>query len=435
MKKQSINIGMLGLGTVGSGVQRLISDNYNEIFAKTGVEIDLKAALVRNVDKQRVVDGLHEKAQLALTTDPDLILNDPDIDIIVEVMGGIEPAKSYIEQALQKGKYVVTANKDLIAQQGAELFKLAKSYNRSIYYEASVGGGIPLIRPLKNCLAANNVKSLMGIINGTTNYILTQMTLYEKDFSVALSEAQDKGFAEQEPSSDLEGRDAAYKLAILASLAFNSKIDINQVYTESITEVSVRDIMYAKQLGFIIKLLAMGDETDDGLKLRVHPTLVPTGHPLASVQNEFNALFLEGDAVGEVMFYGRGAGSMPTASAVTADIIEVIRCLNNQVENGVIETSYTTKPIVPMDEQVSKFYLRLKATDQSGVFGSVATEFGKEGVSLDLIIQNQREQGIAEIVLVTHDVVEAKFYRALENIKRITSIRNISNVIRVLERG
>ncbi len=435
MQRQVMNIGLLGLGTVGSGVLQLITNNRWEITAKTGVKTQVTKALVRSLDKERPILNQYKNTGLELTTDPAEILNDPDIDIVVEVMGSVKTAKDYISQALKNGKYVVTANKDLIAQHGYELFTLAKKHQRSIYYEASVGGGIPLIRPLKNCLAANKIQSLMGIINGTTNYILTQMTLYEKDFATALAEAQAKGFAEQEPSSDLEGRDAAYKLAILASLAFSSRINVNQVYTESINEISVRDIMYAKQLGFVIKLLAIGEETTDGLTLRVHPTLVPTNHPLASVQNEFNALFLEGDAVGEVMFYGRGAGSMPTASAVVADIIEVVRSINHEVRNGSIETTYTAKPVIPMQEQTSKFYLRLKAADQSGVFGSVATEFGSEDVSLDLIIQNQRELGVAEIVLVTHDVREEKFYRALENIKKLTSIRNISNIIRVLERS
>lgn len=430
MHKKTINIGLLGLGTVGTGTLRIINNNVNGLTQKTGTTINVKRALVKNINKNR----LYIPSGLQLTNNPSDLLDDSEIDIIVEVMGGISPAKELITQALSKGKHIVTANKDLMAQHGVELLALANKYECSIYYEASVGGGIPLIRPLKNCLAANRILNIMGIINGTTNYILTQMTVAEKDFADALAEAQDKGFAEQEPSSDLEGKDAAYKLAILASLAFNSKVDVNEIYTESINHVSVRDIMYAKDMGFVIKLLALGEENNNGLSLRVHPTLVPENHPLASVQNEFNALFLEGDAVGEVMFYGRGAGSLPTASAIVADIVEIIRRINNNIKISVADSTDSEKQLIPMLNRSSSFYVRMKAKDESGVFGSVATAFGDEGVSLDMIIQNQRDFGIAEIVLVTHKVLEKKFYRALNNIKQLNSIRNLSNVIRVLER-
>lgn len=430
MHKQVVNVGLLGLGTVGSGTLQIINNNES-IMTKTDTRIKVTKALVRDLAKYRH----NQELNVELTTDPDVILNDPDIDIVVEVIGGINPAKQYISQALANGKYVVTANKDLMATHGVELLELAKKHQRNIYYEASVGGGIPLIKPLKDSLAANRIQSLTGIINGTTNYILTQMSVANKDFSEALQEAQLKGFAEQEPSSDLEGKDAAYKLAILAALAFNSKVDVEKIYTESITQVSIRDIMYAKELGFVIKLLALGEETDKGLSLRVHPTLVPIDHPLASVNNEFNALFLHGDAVGDVMFYGRGAGSLPTASAVVSDIIEVVRSINHEVEHKILETTFPTKPLISMSERTSRFYVRLKATDQPGVFGSVATAFGKQEISLDLILQKRRENAVAEIVLVTHDVSEARFYRALDDITSQNSIRNLSNVMRVLERG
>ncbi|NLJ80315.1 MAG: homoserine dehydrogenase [Firmicutes bacterium] len=434
-QKHVIKMGLLGLGTVGTGVLQLVQNNRVDLMGKTGVEFRFTKALVRDALKERPGVEQFKKEGLEITTNPSHIVDDPDIDIVVEVLGGIPTAKSCITKALQNGKYVVTANKDLLAQHGQELFALAKRQERSIHYEASVGGGIPLISPLKNCLVANRIQSLLGIVNGTTNYILTQMTLEEKDFALALAEAQAQGFAEQEPSSDLDGRDAAFKLTILASLAFSSIVDVQEVYTESIREISVRDIMYAKQLGFVLKVLAIGEETPQGLVLRVHPTLIPEDHPLAAVHNEFNALFVTGDAVGEVMFYGRGAGSLPTASAVVADIIEVVRNIKYQVKSGSIETTYKAKPVIPIKEQKSRFYLRLKAIDRSGVFGSVATALGNEGVSLDLIIQNQREAGVAEIVLVTHTTLEERFYAALENIQKLGSIRNVSNVIRVLERG
>ncbi len=426
-----MKIGLLGLGTVGCGAVEIIQKNQRDIKGKTGTDIQVTKALVRDLNQPRLVpiEGIE------LTTNPQAVLADPEIDIIVEVMGGVTLAKDYIIQALQNGKYVVTANKDLLAQYGKELFEIASLVKRNIYYEASVGGGIPLIRPFKHCLAANRIKSVMGIINGTTNFILTQMSVAEKEFKDALEEAQAKGFAEQDPSSDLEGRDAAYKLAILSSLAFNSKIDVSKVYTESITKISLRDIMYAKELGFAIKLLAIGEETDAGLSLRVHPTLVPEAHPLATVHNEFNALYLQGDAVGEVMFYGRGAGSLPTGSAVVSDIIDVVRNINHQVDNGILETTFPSKPLVPMEEKVSRFYVRMKATDEHGVFGSVATVFGDEQISLDMILQKRRDFNVAEIVLVTHDVKEAQFNRALCKIQSLVSIRNLSNVIRVLERS
>lgn len=430
-RKTVINVGLLGLGTVGTGAMQILNNNRAEITAKTGSELRITKALVRNLNKPR----RQFDPNIELTVDADQIIMDPNIDIIVEVMGGLEPARKYITTALEHGKHVVTANKDLMALHGYELFAIAQKHNRNIYYEASVGGGIPLIRPIKHCLAANKIKSIMGIINGTTNYILTQMTAAKKDFQDALTEAQARGFAEQDPTNDLEGRDAAYKLAILAGLAFQSMVKVDQITTESINEVSVRDIMYADELGFVIKLLAIGEETPQGLKLRVHPTLVPKDHPLASVHNEVNALFLVGDAVGELMFYGRGAGSLPTASAVVADIIEAVHNIHHEIENHAIETTYAAKPVVPLSQSQSRFYVRLKAKDQPGVFGSVATAFGNAQVSLDMILQTRREVNLAEIVLVTHEVVEQNFYLALERIKQIDSIRNISNVIRVLERG
>lgn len=431
LNKPVIKIGLLGLGTVGTGTTQILTNNGADITAKVGSKLQITKALVRDVSKPRP----NMDPSILLTQDPADVLADPEIDIVVEVMGGIEPAREYIAAALAGGKYVVTANKDLMAVHGSELLSIARENHRTIYYEASVGGGIPLLRPIKRCLAANKIESVMGIINGTTNYILTQMTIAKKDFQDALAEAQAKGFAEADPSNDLEGRDAAYKLAILASLCFNSAVDVNQIAAESITEVSMRDIVYADELGFVIKLLAIGEETPEGLLLRVHPTLVPKHHPLASVHNEFNAVFLAGDAVGELMFYGRGAGSLPTASAVVADVIEAARNINYQIENGYTHPTAAAKRIVPMAETKSCFYVRLKAKDQPGVFGAVATALGDEGISLDLILQNQREVNLAEIVLVTHKVPEANFYRALERIKKLDSIRNISNVMRVLERG
>lgn len=426
--QNSIKIGMLGLGTVGIGVAEILSKNQRSLQEKTGTKIILKKVLVQDVHKARSVD----LTGIELTQDPAAVLFDPEIDVIVEVMGGVDKASSYIKEALRQGKFVVTANKDLLAKQGKELHALAKETNRSIYYEASVGGGIPLIRPLKHCLAANRITRVLGIINGTTNYILSQMTLHHKEFATALQEAQAKGFAEQDPSSDLAGRDAANKLAILAANAFRCQVTDADVYTEGIEEIKLRDILYAAELGYVVKLLAIGEEKEAGLTLRVHPSLIKKTHPLAGVYDEFNAIFVEGDAVGEVMFYGRGAGSLPTASAVVADVIDVVRSINHQVENGILEVGFTRKEIIPMSEQCSRFYLRIWAKDEPGVFAGLATSFGEEKVSLDMIIQKHRQDDMAEIVLVTHDILEKQFHNSMQRIKALPAIRSIETILRVV---
>ncbi len=424
-----VKVGLLGLGTVGSGVLRILEINSEEVTRRAGAKVEIKKILVRDPDKDRSVTvdaGL-------LTTDPREIIRDPEIKVVIELVGGTEEARTYVEEALRAKKYVITANKDLMALAGGELLSLAGKAGRNIYYEASVGGGIPLIRPLKHSLGANKITSLMGIINGTTNYILTRMSLEKMDFQTALQQAQEKGFAEQDPSSDLDGKDAAYKLCILAGLAFNSPIRYEDVHVEGIRGTGQRDIFYAEELGFTLKLLAIGEELEEGLALRVHPTLIPATHPLAGVLDENNALYVVGNAVGEVMFYGPGAGSMPTGSSVVADLIDVIRNINHQVENGIMEMDFCEKKIVPLEMLFSAFYLRLHALDQPGVFAGLANAFADEAVSLDRIIQKRSEKGKAEIVLVTHVVEERKFNRALEKIKAFPAIEKINSLIRVIE--
>ena len=426
--KDEIKIGMLGLGTVGSGTAEILRRNRDSIREKTGSNITIKRVLVRDLNRPRQVDI----TGMELTDDPATIFSDPEIDLVVEVMGGIDTARRYVKEALRRGKFVVTANKDLLARHGMELHRVAKENDRSIYYEASVGGGIPLVRPLKHCLAANKIQRVMGIINGTTNYILTQMTMHHKEFETALKEAQEKGFAEQDPSSDLAGRDAANKLAILAANAFRSQVTEADVYQEGIQDVRLRDILYAAELGYVVKLLALGEEKEEGLSLRVLPALIPKTHPLAGVYDEFNAVSILGDSVGEVMFYGRGAGSLPTGSAVVADIIDVVRSINHQVVNGIMEIDFKRKNIIPMARQHSRFYLRFKAKDEPGVFAGLATAFGQEKVSLDMIIQKHREGDTAEIVLVTHDVQEEKFEKAMAKIKCLPAVRSIDAILRVI---
>ena len=430
MGKKTIKLGILGMGTVGSGVLRILEMNGEQVKEKAGAGIEVKKVLVRDLQKERAV----KIDRKLLTTDPEEILRDPEIDIIVELIGGTGVSRKYVEEALRNKKFVVTANKDLIATAGAGLFLLAGEQGRNIYYEASVGGGIPLIRPLKHSLGANKIIRLLGIINGTTNYILTKMSLENMEFKTALAEAQAKGFAEQDPSSDLEGKDAAYKLCILAGLAFNSHVRFEELYVQGISNISKRDVFYARELGFAIKLLAIGEETEKGLALRVHPTLIPLSHPLASVYYENNALFVVGDAVGEAMFYGLGAGALPTGSSVVADLIDVARTINHQVENVVMETGFQTKKIVPTGELSSAFYMRLQAKDEPGVFASLATAFGNERISLDMILQKRSVEGLAEIVLVTHAVEENFFERALKKIQEFSTIRKINSVLRVFEK-
>jgi homoserine dehydrogenase len=429
LKKEVLRVGMLGMGTVGTGALKILEKNGEEIQKKLGARLEVKRIAVRNLEKER--DFYVDPS--ILTDNTDHVIDDPEIDIVVEVMGGVDQSRKAIARALENGKFVVTANKDLMAQHGAELLAIAKTQGKNIFYEASVGGGIPLIRPLKQCLAANRIEKVMGIINGTTNYILTQMSCAGREFDEALAEAQAKGFAEADPTSDVEGRDASYKLCILASLAFSSKIDMKDIYVEGISRVKLRDIRYAQELGYAVKLLAIGEEEAEGLKLRVHPTLIPAEHPLAAVANEFNAIFLEGDAVGEVMFYGRGAGSMPTGSAVCADIIDAARCIKNEVQNGIVEATFGKKEVIPMDQQQSRFYLRLKVKDEPGVFAKLATAFGDAKVSLDMIIQKRSDVNMAEIVLVTHGVSEGNFSKAVETLNAMPAIRSINSILRVVE--
>lgn len=428
MADNLINIGLLGCGTVGSGVVKILKRNREDIENRAGSRLNIKKVLVRSLEKERPP----ELEGAEIVTDIDALLEDPEIKIVVELMGGVDKAREYMEKALKKGKYVVTANKDLIAQHGREIFQLAQDMGVKVYYEASVGGGIPLIRPLKHCLAANRIMRIMGIINGTTNYILTQMTLQGMAYEEALGEAQEKGFAEQDPSSDVLGKDAAYKLAILASLAFDSSINMENISTEGITGVKIRDIHYAEELGYQVKLLAIGERLEEGLAMRVHPALIPQNHPLAAVKYEFNAVFFEGDAVGEIMLYGRGAGEMPTGSAVAADVIEAARSINNQLDNGVMEANFTQKPVLPLSQIQSKFYVRLKALDEPGVLASLANSFADEKVSLDMVIQKRRIEEMAEIVLITHDIREENFFRAIERIKEVPSIKEISQLLRVV---
>jgi homoserine dehydrogenase len=340
-----IQIGLLGCGTVGSGVVKLLEKNAATIAQRSGDEVVIRRVLEQDVDKC-----------LALGIEPDRItsnfediVNDPEIDIVVELIGGIEPASTYILEAMCQGKHVVTANKDLIAVNGQALFETAEKHQVDFYFEASVGGGIPIVYPLKQSLAGNQIQQVIGILNGTTNYILTKMSRQGLDYQQVLEEAQALGYAEADPTSDVSGLDAARKIAILSSIAFNSRVTLDDVYVEGITGITAEDIRYAHELGFVIKLLAIAKENKWGqIQVRVHPAFLPANHPLAAVNDVFNAVYVQGDAVGEIMHFGRGAGQMPTASAVVGDIIEIVRNLNHQTNARIGCTCYEQKPVVRM---------------------------------------------------------------------------------------
>ena len=423
---KTIKIGLLGSGTVGSGVVEVLKKNVDEISQKAGTEIEIKKILVRDLKKKRPhLEGMD------LTDDINDILKDDDIDIIVELMGGLHPAREYMLRAMKAGKHVVTANKDVVAQFGKDMFDAAKENRVEFLFEASVGGGIPIITPLKESLTANRITEVMGIVNGTTNYMLTQMTNCGNDYETALREAQELGYAEANPAADVEGYDAARKVAILASLAFNTRVTLDDVSVEGITHITPQDIEYAKELGYVIKLLAIANDSEKGVDVRVHPAFLKKDHPLASVNDVFNAIFIKGNAIGEAMFYGQGAGSLPTASAVVADIITVAREIVKGIYAAVDCSAFQVKPFCPLEETESSYYIRLLVADQPGVLGTIATVFGDQGVSLKSVIQTQRVKDQAEIVVVTHHVYHKQLLKAEQVLLNLPVVTTISNVIRV----
>lgn len=423
--KKTIKIGILGLGTVGTGVAKIIEKNQADIAKRVGANIEIAKALVRNLDKERVLP------RALLTTDANEILDDPSIDIVVELLGGEHPSREYMIRALENGKHLVTANKDVIAKYGKELFDIAEKNNLDVMFEASVAGGIPIIHPLKDCLIGNKIEEIMGIINGTTNYMLTKMTQDNVDYQTVLAEAQAKGYAEADPTADVGGLDAARKIAILASIAYNSRITVDDVYVEGITNISPEDIANARELGYVIKLLGIAKESSHGVEVRVHPTFIPTAHPMASVNDVFNAIFVTGDAVGDAMFYGRGAGELPTASAVLGDIMEVTRNIQHEAKARVLCTCYETKPICPIEKSESTYYVRLLAKDEPGVFAKIAGLLAEEHISLNSVIQKRKVDRCAEIVFLTYTVKDASLRAALAKIENLPVVEEICNVIRV----
>lgn len=436
-----MRVGLLGLGTVGSGTAKILLDPAHR-HPLVG-QIELTRVGVRSLDKPRSVTIDSDR----LTTDLEGIVSDPTLDVVVEVMGGLEPARSLILKAIAHGKHVVTANKAVIARYGDEIFTAANEAGVYVLLEAAVAGGIPVIQPLKQALGVNRIRAVTGIINGTTNYILTRMQREGGDFEAILADAQRLGYAEADPSADVDGLDAADKIAILASLAFGGRIKLSEVYSEGIRQVTAADIAYADRLGFVIKLLAIArrdsefDETSDQaldqLQLRVHPTLVPVAHPLASVNDVYNAILIEGDPIGQVMFFGPGAGEGPTASAVVADLLNLAANLRAET------TPQSTNPLLacshqhyckvsPMADIVSRFYVRLLAEDEPGVIGKLGLCFGRHQVSLESIVQIGQHDTRAEIVIVSHEVTEANFQTALDELREYGEIHSVASVLRVL---
>ena len=424
-EQQTIKIGLLGLGTVGSGVYKIIERQKEEMVKKTGARLEIAGILVHNLNKVR--DGV----DTSLLTDRwEDIINNDEISIVIEVMGGIEPAKTMILEALNSGKNVVTANKDLVAEYGIELLDAAENNGVDFLFEAAVAGGIPIIRPLKQCLAANEMDEVIGIVNGTTNYILTKMFEEGMDFDEALEKATELGYAEADPTADIEGLDAGRKVAIMASIAFHSRVTFSDVYTEGITKISARDINYAKEFGNVIKLLGVAHNTEDGIEVSVHPMMIPQEHPLASVRDSFNAVFVHGDAVDDVMFYGRGAGEFPTASAIMGDVIDVVRDIQYHCTGRISCTCYRETKVKEFREVKNKFFLRMQVDNKPGVLAAIASVFGVHQVSISKVIQKIITDGVAELVIVTEAVKEYHMEDALEHLKDMETTREISSVIR-----
>ena len=420
MKK--IGLALLGLGTIGSGVIKVLNENGEMIKNREGLEIEVKKILVRDKTKKRNV----KVNENLLADNPLDILNDASIDVVAEFMGGEMPAFTYIMEALKQGKSVVTANKEVIAKRWDELELEAKKSGAGLYFEASVAGGIPIIKAVRRSLQANNIQKFMGIINGTTNFILTRMSEEGRSFEDVLAEAQRLGYAEPDPTADVEGYDARYKLSILSTICFRNRVTINNIFCEGITKISADDIEYAKELGFGIKLLAIAKKQNGKIEARVHPTFIPLSHPLYAVRDSYNAIYIEGDMVGSLMFYGRGAGDLPTASALVSDIITA--CQNEGSHHRV---KLDGEEAIFDKNWKDEYYLRLVVRDKPGVLAEIAGIFGRHNVSLNSVIQKLRGNDNATIIFITHEAHEVWVNAALEEMRNCRSIISVESLIRV----
>ena len=434
MKRKEINVGLIGFGTIGSGVVKVLQRNATLIEKRMGARLVLKKIADIDIVSDR---GVKVRPGL-LTKNVEEVLRAPEIDIVMELIGGIEPAKTFVLQAIRNKKHVVTANKALIALHGDEIFNTAHRFGVDVGFEASVGGGIPLIRSIKEGLVANRIHSIFGILNGTSNYILSKMTDEGKSFKEVLREAQAKGYAEADPTYDVEGIDAAHKLTILIRLAFGTPLHLDEVFTGGISEITPVDIEFSREFGYRIKLLAIAKFEEGKLEARVHPTMIAEGHLLSTVSSVFNAIYIEGDAVGPTLFYGQGAGEMPTASAVVSDLVELGRNLlieasDQRVPGLSYQASAIEKiPLKPMEDVICPYYMRFSAVDRPGVLSRISGILGKNGISIASVIQKGRKiKGAVPIVMMTHEAKEKNMHRALHEIDRLGAIRAKTRFIRV----
>jgi homoserine dehydrogenase len=425
MKRDSVGVGLLGCGIVGSGAARQLLREADSIARSVGAPVHIRRVAVRNLAKRRDADLDHSM----FTHDTAEVVADPAVDLVVECIGGIEPARSCILQAIGLGKPVVTANKELLSTLGAELFQAADEKGTDLFFEAAVAGGIPLIRPLKESLAGEGIRRIIGIVNGTTNYILTRMTEGGISFAEALAEAERLGYAEEDPTADIEGFDAAAKAAILASIAFRSRVVAGDVYREGISHITHRDIEFSHRLGYTVKLVAIAEELSGEIAVRVHPAMLPRDHPLASVRDSFNAVFVEGETVGNLMFYGRGAGGDPTGSAVVGDIIAAGR---NLISGGrsLGCTCYFSKRVLPIDEMEGQYYLLLSVQDRPGVLAQVASAFGSHDISIRSVWQEGYGDE-AQLVIVTHRGKEANLQATVDDLNALDVVTKVVSVLRV----
>ncbi len=431
-----INVGLLGMGTVGGGTLTVLRRNAGEITRRAGREIRIKMAADRNLEMARKLAG----PELEITADPMEVVNNPDIDIVVELIGGTMLAKELVLKAIANGKHVVTANKALLALHGNEIFKAAQAKGVMVAFEAAVAGGIPIIKALREGLTANRIEWIAGIINGTTNFILTEMRDKGLSFDTVLKQAQELGYAEADPTFDIEGVDAAHKLTIMAAIGFGIPMQFDKAYTEGISKLTKEDIAYAEELGYRIKLLGITKRTDTGIELRVHPTLIPTKRLIANVEGVMNAVLVKGDAVGATMYYGRGAGAEPTASAVVADLVDVTRMLTSDPENRVPHLAFqpdalSDAPVLPISEVRTSYYLRMKAFDKPGVLADVTRILADLGISIDAMIQKEPAEGQeqVDIIMLTHETVEKYINQAIGQIEALPSISGKVTRIRLEE--
>ena len=418
-------VAIMGYGTVGSGVYDIIKTNSDKLSrSANGESVDIKYILdIRDFDD-------HPEKEL-FTKEFNDILNDDEVSVVAEVMGGLHPAYEFTKSLLEAGKSVVTSNKELVATYGTELLEIARGKNVNYFFEASVGGGIPIIRPMHQCLTANNILKIAGILNGTTNYILTRMTQSGMSYDEALKEATDLGYAEADPTADVDGLDAGRKIAIMASIAFHSRVTFSDVYIEGIRNITAKDIFYAKEFNSVIKLVGIARKDEDGIEVKVLPILIPQDHPLATVNDSFNAVFVHGTASDDTMYYGRGAGKRPTASAVTGDLCTVARHIVEKHSNLHVCSCYKELPVKNIQDTYSRFFLRLQVADRPGVLANITSVFGTSQVSIAQIIQKSRQNGNAELVIITDEVKELYFTDALNILKRLSIVNSISSLIRV----